>query len=192
MATTINARIKHKRGIESSMPSLKPGQLFLCTDTDKIYKGTESGRNVCVSDIKKLNNLIQFENIKQSTDLIVASNVQTIIPFNTISENSNIVEVTNGNIKILSSGVYLIIPNVWFYGLEINTPYSIALYNNDNNVSGNASAICTANNGYTINSFPYVIRFNENDIVTLRVTNKSSISATLAQISTVKLIKLGV
>lgn len=58
MATTINARLIHKRGTEASIPTLKDGQIYLCTDSDKIFKGTSIGENKLVGDIKSLINLL--------------------------------------------------------------------------------------------------------------------------------------
>lgn len=57
MATKINARLRHKRGTEGSIPTLVDGQLYLCTDTHRVYKGTSTGENILVSDIKKLNTI---------------------------------------------------------------------------------------------------------------------------------------
>lgn len=53
MGQTTTAKLKHKRGTEASMPTLADGQLYLCTDTEKIYKG-KSGTNICIGDIKSL------------------------------------------------------------------------------------------------------------------------------------------
>ena len=57
MAQTINVTLKHKRGTEASMPTLKEGQIYLCSDTHKVFKGTSSGENILISDIVALNNL---------------------------------------------------------------------------------------------------------------------------------------
>ena len=55
MATTVNATLKHKRGTEASIPILKDGQIYLCSDTHKVYKGTSAGENILISDIASLN-----------------------------------------------------------------------------------------------------------------------------------------
>ena len=57
MATTVNATLKHKRGTEASMPILKDGQIYLCSDTHKMYKGTSTGDNILISDIAQLNDM---------------------------------------------------------------------------------------------------------------------------------------
>lgn len=57
MATKINARLRHKRGTETSIPTLVDGQIYLCTDTHKIYKGTSTGENVLIGDINELEKL---------------------------------------------------------------------------------------------------------------------------------------
>lgn len=57
MATKINARLRHKRGTEGSIPTLVDGQIYLCTDTHRIYKGTSTGENILISDINKLNTI---------------------------------------------------------------------------------------------------------------------------------------
>lgn len=55
MSTTVNATLKHKRGTEESMPVLKDGQIYLCSDTHKVYKGTSTGENILICDIASLN-----------------------------------------------------------------------------------------------------------------------------------------
>lgn len=57
MATKINARLRHKRGTETSIPTLVDGQIYLCTDTHKIYKGTSTGENILIGDIVELEKL---------------------------------------------------------------------------------------------------------------------------------------
>lgn len=57
MATKINARLRHKRGTEISIPTLVDGQIYLCTDTHKIYKGTSTGENILIGDIKQLTSI---------------------------------------------------------------------------------------------------------------------------------------
>lgn len=64
MATTVNASIRHKRGTEASMPTLKDGQIYLCSDTHKVYKGTSTGENILICNISALNDLA---NDKQDT-----------------------------------------------------------------------------------------------------------------------------
>lgn len=68
MATTVNATLKHKRGTEASMPILKDGQIYLCSDTQKVYKGTSTGENILISDIASLNaNAQKIEEINMRT-----------------------------------------------------------------------------------------------------------------------------
>ena len=56
MATIVNAKFKQKRGTEESMPTLLEGELYVCTDSKKLYVGTASG-NQLICDISKLNDI---------------------------------------------------------------------------------------------------------------------------------------
>jgi hypothetical protein len=55
----VNASLRHKRGAETSAPVLKDGQIYLCTDTDKIIKGTASGNKV-IGDINRVKDIAVF------------------------------------------------------------------------------------------------------------------------------------
>ena len=56
MATIVNAKFKQKRGTEASIPVLLEGELYVCTDSNKLYVGTSSG-NQLISDISQLNDM---------------------------------------------------------------------------------------------------------------------------------------
>lgn len=55
MATIVNAKFKQKRGTEASIPVLLEGELYICTDSNKLYVGSASG-NQLICDISQLNN----------------------------------------------------------------------------------------------------------------------------------------
>lgn len=76
MATTVNATLKMKRGTEASMPTLKDGQLYLCSDTHKVYKGTSTGDNILISDIAQLN--ARMKNILSITRNIEGKTIKII------------------------------------------------------------------------------------------------------------------
>lgn len=83
MATTINARLIHKRGTEASIPTLKDGQIYLCTDTDKIFKGTSTGENKLIGDI---NSLIALKEKDLRTGIFVneeifSNNISVLRPY---------------------------------------------------------------------------------------------------------------
>lgn len=62
MATIVNAKFKQKRGTEESMPTLLEGELYVCTDSKKLYVGTASG-NQLICDISKLNEKVDKSQI---------------------------------------------------------------------------------------------------------------------------------
>lgn len=85
MTTNINARLRHKRGTEATMPTLVDGQLYLCTDTQKMYKGTSMGENILVGDIKlltsianKVNTPITIHNDNEDINAITTTGLHRI------------------------------------------------------------------------------------------------------------------
>lgn len=98
MATTVNATLKHKRGTEASMPTLKDGQIYLCSDTHKVYKGISTGENILISDIAQLKEKVN------KTDIV--NNLTTTSPGSPLdATQGKILSDKLNNIKFFSAVV---------------------------------------------------------------------------------------
>ena len=79
MATIVNAKFKQKRGTEASIPILLEGELYVCTDSKKVYVGTASG-NQLICDISQLNEMVNknkiVENLNTTEDGFVLGGKQ--------------------------------------------------------------------------------------------------------------------
>lgn len=138
MSTLINAKLRHKRGTEASIPMLLDGQLYLCTDSHKLFKGTATG-NVCIGDItllglkaneadatrttankttvtgaiNELNDKGAYNVIVSNTSAVSsASGATTAVPFDTNvidPKTMHSTTVNNTRVNIVKSGTYLIV-----------------------------------------------------------------------------------
>ena len=103
MATIVNAKFKQKRGTEASIPVLLEGELYVCTDSNKLYVGTASG-NQLICDISQLNDMAQdIENI--NTDLTIKTGTISGLNGATIS-NYNLCRCGNMvDMRVVVSGL---------------------------------------------------------------------------------------
>ena len=110
MSTIINAKVQHKRGTESSIPTLMDGQIYLPYDARKIYKGTTTGNQIVFDDtemVKKTKGVINYY-VNSSTGADTNTGLSSIVPFRTIQKAiSMIPQVCNHTVNInLAIGTY--------------------------------------------------------------------------------------
>jgi hypothetical protein len=147
MSTVINAKIKHKRGTENSIPLLLDGELYLCTDVVKVYKGTPSG-NVLLYDESKVSSKAELLTTPQKTTANINYYVDSTAgadtndgltvgtAFKTIAKAiSKIPQIVNHNVTItIQSGTYnedIVLSG--FYGIgKINIVGASSTTNNYN------------------------------------------------------------
>lgn len=110
MSTIINAKVRHKRGTEASIPSLLDGQIYLTTDFRKIYKGTSTGNKILFDDtelVKKTKGTITFY-VNASSGLDTNSGLTSGTAFKTIQYAiSQLPQIINHSVNInVASGTY--------------------------------------------------------------------------------------
>lgn len=78
MSTNISAKMRETRGTEASIPVLLDGQLYLCTDSDKIFKGTSSG-NKLISDVNAVASKAEnIDNDRTTTSKTVTGSINEL------------------------------------------------------------------------------------------------------------------
>lgn len=187
MATTVNATLKMKRGTEASIPTLKDGQLYLCSDTHKVYKGTSTGDNVLISDINKL---ITNTNNIQTINTNISNMTKKLSRYSFVSGNLTgstkiQIDMTNtidGNIATLN-GSTLSIKETGYYSFSCYLPIQIgetgkfvefAMVNVNNDFIFSASKQHTSNADYLTLNFAYTGLLNAGDTVAFTISHNGT------------------